>query len=127
MSGNHITDSLFSTVSSRRSFLRNSALSLAAVGSVAACSRRDAGTPPPSATAVAAPPAAQPVSAVEKAAEMDAMHEAGVKSFPQPSEGKGNQILEPRMENGVKVFELTAEKIQWETKPGTRVEAWAYN
>ena len=28
---------------------------------------------------------------------------------------------------GVKVFELTAKKIQWETEPGHIVEAWAYN
>ena len=31
------------------------------------------------------------------------------------------------MDNGVKVFELTAKKIQWETEPGRLVEAWAYN
>ena len=27
----------------------------------------------------------------------------------------------------MKVFELTAKKIQWETEPGQMVEAWAYN
>ena len=42
---------------------------------------------------------------------MDAMHEAGIKAFPAKTEGKGNQLLEPRMEGGVKVFELTAEEI----------------
>ena len=45
---------------------------------------------------------------------MDAMHEKGVKAFPAKTEGKGNQLLAPRMEGGVKVFELTAEKIEWE-------------
>ena len=43
------------------------------------------------------------------------------------TEGLGNQILAPRMEGGVKVYELTAEKIQWETEAGKSVEAWAYN
>src|SRR4029079_1344352 len=27
----------------------------------------------------------------------------------------------------VKIFEVTAKKIQWETAPGQMVEAWAYN
>ena len=58
---------------------------------------------------------------------MDRHHEAGIKAFPAKTEGKGNQLLQPRMENGVKVYELTAEKIQWETEPGKRVEAFAYN
>jgi FtsP/CotA-like multicopper oxidase with cupredoxin domain len=58
---------------------------------------------------------------------MDRMHEAGVKAFPAPTQGKGNQPIEPRLENGVKVFELTASVMQWETEPGKFVEAWAYN
>lgn len=35
--------------------------------------------------------------------------------------------MRPRVENGVKVYELTAERIQWETEPGKKVEAFAYN
>ena len=62
-----------------------------------------------------------------KADEMDAMHEKGIKSFPAPTEGKGNQPLAPRLENGVKVFDLETSIIQWEVEPGRRVEAWAYN
>src|SRR4029077_877289 len=58
---------------------------------------------------------------------MDAMHEKGVKSFPAKTAGKGNQLMTPRMDGGVKVYELTAKKIQWETEPGHMVEAWAYN
>jgi FtsP/CotA-like multicopper oxidase with cupredoxin domain len=58
---------------------------------------------------------------------MDKMHEAGVKAFPAKTAGKGNQLMAPRIENGVKIFELTAEKIQWEVAPGQMVEAWAYN
>jgi FtsP/CotA-like multicopper oxidase with cupredoxin domain len=58
---------------------------------------------------------------------MDKMHEAGVKAFPAKTAGKGNQPMQPRIEKGVKVFELTAEKIQWEIAPAQMVEAWAYN
>jgi len=58
---------------------------------------------------------------------MDAMHEKGVKAFPAKTEGKGNQLLAPRLENGVKVYELTAAELEWETEPGKKVKAWAYN
>ena len=58
---------------------------------------------------------------------MDAMHEKGIKAFPAKTEGKGNQLLEPRIEKGVKVYELTAEEIEWEVEPGRKVKAWAYN
>src|SRR5262245_22562569 len=52
------------------------------------------------------------------AEEMDAAHERGVKAFPAATEGKGNQLLAPRIVDGVKVFELTAQEIQWEIEPG---------
>jgi FtsP/CotA-like multicopper oxidase with cupredoxin domain len=58
---------------------------------------------------------------------MDAMHERGVKAFPAKTEGKGNQLLQPRLEGRVKVFEITAREIDWEVEPGKRVKAWAYN
>jgi hypothetical protein len=34
---------------------------------------------------------------------MDAMHEKGVKAFPAKTDGKGNQLFQPRIEKGVKV------------------------
>ena len=58
---------------------------------------------------------------------MDAMHEKGVKAFPAKTEGKGNQLFEPRIEKGVKVYDITAEEIQWEVEPGRKAKAWAYN
>ena len=58
---------------------------------------------------------------------MDPMHEHGIKLFPAKTAGKGNQMLVPRLDQGVKVFELTASKIQWEVLPGQMTEAWAYN
>lgn len=59
--------------------------------------------------------------------EMDRMHEAGIKAFPAKTAGVGNQPLAPRIENGVKVFDLTCKVIQWEVTPGKIVEAWTYN
>jgi FtsP/CotA-like multicopper oxidase with cupredoxin domain len=125
---------------SRRDFLRASALGLSlpiATGALAACSTGEAETAAGQANAAhaggthAAAPAAPAVKTPEsiraKADEMDAMHEKGIKSFPAPTEGKGNQPLAPRLENGVKVFDLETSIIQWEVEPGRRVEAWAYN
>jgi FtsP/CotA-like multicopper oxidase with cupredoxin domain len=70
---------------------------------------------------------AAPLTGRAKADAMDAMHERGIKAFPAPTKGKGNVLLAPRIEKGVKCFDLTATKIRWETEPGKTVEAWAYN
>jgi FtsP/CotA-like multicopper oxidase with cupredoxin domain len=40
---------------------------------------------------------------------------------------KGNQPLEPKLVDGIKVFEVTAQVVQWEVAPGEFVEAWTYN
>lgn len=40
---------------------------------------------------------------------------------------EGNQPLKHRLEKGVKVFELTARRVQWEVKPNEWIEAWTYN
>jgi len=76
--------------------------------------------------AAAAPPPAKKTPR-ELADEMDAMHESGVKAFPAKTEGKGNQLLAPRLVAGVKVFDLTAREMEWEVEPGKKVKAWAYN
>ena len=48
--------------------------------------------------------------------------------FPAETEGKGNQVLEPEVQpDGTLQWELTASVIEWETEPGTVVEAYAYN
>jgi FtsP/CotA-like multicopper oxidase with cupredoxin domain len=60
-------------------------------------------------------------------AAMDAAHEKGVKAFPAATKGKGNQLFVPRVEGGVRVFDITAKKIQWEVEQGRMIEAWAYN
>ncbi len=125
--------SLLNAAGSRRAFLRNSAATALAVGGLAACKPEDSqaqtvqsprdsdhsgGTMAPN------PVAATPAAASE---DMDRMHEAGIKAFPAKTAGKGNQVLAPRIDKNVKVFELTASKVQWEVEPGRSVEAWAYN
>ena len=54
-------------------------------------------------------------------------HAAGVKAFPAETEALGNQPLEPTIEDGVKVYELTAEEVRWETEPGVFVDAMGFN
>ena len=55
--------------------------------------------------------------------------DAGVTAaFPAETEGRGNQILEPEIQDdGTLQWELTASVIEWETEPGKVVEAFAYN
>lgn len=133
---------LFDARESRRRFLRRSAaaaLTLPAVTALGACDAeagaaqtRGAAPKVPadsdhSGGSMAAHPKTPPMTAAARAEEMDRMHEEGVKAFPAPTKGKGGQRLEPRIENGVKVFELTVAKMQWETEPGKFVEAWAFN
>ncbi len=132
------TTRVIETPTSRRGFIRASALTAMAGGFVAACAKRDsapgaAAAAPAASTsdsdqsggAMAPHPAA--VKATSPAEEMDRMHEAGIKAFPAKTIGKGNQLLTPKMVGETKVFSLTASKIQWETAPGVHSEAWAYN
>ncbi len=119
----------------RREFLKTSAMTALSGGLLVACGGdTTARTAAASATvadsdhaggAMAPPPAAVPQSNVPM--DMDKMHEEGIKAFPAKTMGKGNQILAPTIENGVKVFRLTAAVGQWETSPGVKVEAWMYN
>ncbi|HEX6167354.1 MAG TPA: multicopper oxidase domain-containing protein [Acidimicrobiales bacterium] len=57
----------------------------------------------------------------------EAMNET-IMAFPAETEGAGNAMLEPEVKaDGTKVFELTAEIVEWELEPGTFVDAWTYN
>lgn len=48
--------------------------------------------------------------------------------FPAETEGRGNQVMEPEVQDdGTLQWELTASVIDWETEPGKVVEAFAYN
>lgn len=42
-------------------------------------------------------------------------------------EARGDKVLAPRIENGVKVFDIKAEIIRWNILPDVAVEAYAYN
>lgn len=68
--------------------------------------------------------------AQENADAMDAMHGEGVQVFLD-NIGKDETFwrppLEPTMDGDVKVFELSVQQIDWETKPGTVYPAMAYN
>ncbi|MGE0687883.1 MAG: multicopper oxidase family protein [Dehalococcoidia bacterium] len=71
-------------------------------------------------------------AAANSADEMDAHHAQGIKDFlanqTSPiTKGLGNQPLAPRIENGVKVFELTCDEIDWEVSPGKVYPARGYN
>ena len=127
---------LFDRSTSRRRFLREGGLAAVVAGVATACKQE----PAKAASSQAAPAASgqtggttgandtsKGASELAAAQAMDAMHEKGIKAFPAKTAGLGNQLLVPRIENGVKVYDITAKKIQWETEPGHMVEAWAYN
>jgi FtsP/CotA-like multicopper oxidase with cupredoxin domain len=125
-----LTDSIKQQIS-RRSFLRGASfgVSIPVLGGVlAACGGTNAEAPAAAATETHEMTPA-PQSGAPTADEMDAMHEAGVKAFlaGAKTEGTGNQPLAPRVENGVKIYELTCKKVPFEVAPGQMVEAWSYN
>lgn len=65
-----------------------------------------------------------PISA-EELRDADAARTA---QFPAETKGRGNQVLEPTiLDDGTKQWEITASVVQWETEPGTVLEAYAYN
>jgi manganese oxidase len=119
----------------RRDFLQKAGLSALAVGTLAACAKTEAsakqanassspttgGTMGPHEIASAA------AAATAHAEEMDAMHEKGIKAFPAKTATWGNQLLAPKIDNGVKVYDLTARIVRWETEPGKFVTGWGYN
>jgi FtsP/CotA-like multicopper oxidase with cupredoxin domain len=62
------------------------------------------------------------------AEEMRDIDAAVTAQFPAETAGRGNQLLEPEVQaDGTLQWELTASVIEWETEPGTFVEAYAYN
>ncbi len=106
----------------RRDFLKLAGLGVPALG-LAACA-------PVLATATPTLGEHAQVGGTTGAEEMDAAHGAGVQTFLD-NIGKDPAFwgtrLEYRMENGYKIFEVTCQNIQWETKPGEVVNAMAYN
>ena len=126
-------DALVQNATSRRAFLRTATLSAVSAGALAACGKDAAATPRAAAAAAdplgttPAPAATAPLSPRAAADAMDAMHEKGVKAFPAKTAKHGNQLMAPKLVNGVKVYELTASEIQWEVTVDQLVPAMAYN
>jgi FtsP/CotA-like multicopper oxidase with cupredoxin domain len=63
---------------------------------------------------------------------IDADHKKGVEAFLKNTttpitKGKGNVVLAPRIEGGVKVWDLTMDEVEWETVPGSLEKARGYN
>ena len=48
-------------------------------------------------------------------------------TYVASTDAKGDQILRPRVESGVKVFDIEASVIRWNILPDIAVEAYAYN
>lgn len=108
---------------SRRQFLKTAGLAVggAAIVGLVGCSAQKPGPAPDSS-------GSSPLAAEgPDTGKIDKAHQDGVKAFPAKTAGQGLQPLTPKIENGVKVFELTAEEIEWEVSPGKKVKAMAYN
>lgn len=76
-------------------------------------------------------PAAAP-AAHDAHAKIDADHKKGIEDFLRNQQtpltkGKGNQPLASTLDAGVKVFNLTADEVQWETAPGFVEAGRGYN
>jgi FtsP/CotA-like multicopper oxidase with cupredoxin domain/uncharacterized cupredoxin-like copper-binding protein len=61
------------------------------------------------------------------AQEMADSHKAGMEAFPAETNGTGNEVLKPKIVDGVKVFTLTATQVQWEVSPGVMKQGMAFN
>ena len=117
---------------SRRNFLTTSAVVALGAGALAACKpesaeHAEATKSAPTGGTMGAHDTSAGAAAQTAAEQMDAMHEKGIKAFPAKTAGKGNQLLEPRMDKGVKVYEMTCKVVQWEVEPGRMATAWTYN
>jgi manganese oxidase len=59
---------------------------------------------------------------------MDRMMKDVALEFPAETQGKGGDVLEPTsIDNGVKVYDVTATEVKWEVAPGKFVDAMTYN
>ena len=128
---------------SRRRFLRRAGVVGAALpvasGLVAAACYSDP-TGGPATTPAAAVPTqnvqpgatAAPTTTAANWQKIDEEHKAGVVNFLKNvkaplTKGAGMQELAPRIENGVKVFDLTMDELDWEVAPGQVEKARGYN
>ena len=59
--------------------------------------------------------------------QMYDMHKQSMTAYPAKTKGAGNAVLTSTMVNGVKVFDLSVDQVQWEVAPGQVVTALGYN
>jgi len=55
------------------------------------------------------------------------MAPAPTEGVPDATASRGGEVLAPRIEDGVRVYELVTKPVRWEILPGVRVTAWTYN
>lgn len=75
---------------------------------------------------------AAPTAAANNWQKIDEEHKKGVTNFLKNAKspltkGKGMEELAPRIENGVKVWDLTMDEVNWEVAPGQVEKARGYN
>lgn len=114
---------------SRRKFIALAGATGLGVG-IAACAT------PPVPQSAAVPSAQEPLATptpdqAQVVAEMDSMHEQGVKDFVANLE-KNNEIfwtpaMPFKMEGDTKVFDVTMKPVSWEVSPGKVIETYSYN
>ena len=73
-----------------------------------------------------------PVSQTDGHGKIDLDHKKGVEDFLKNqttpiTKGKGMQPLLPRIENGVKIFDLTSDEVDWEVSPGKVEKGRGFN
>lgn len=61
------------------------------------------------------------------AAQMDASYMARLKQYPAKTKGTGNEVMNPVLDGSVKVYNVTADEIEWEVEPGVVRKGMAYN
>lgn len=91
-------------------------------GQGAAPARAATSTPSPRATALRSATAAPSPTMAP-----DAHAESLVRAFPAKTQGAGLQPLVSRLVEGVRTFDLSCDKVQWEVTPGVFVDALSYN
>jgi manganese oxidase len=116
-------------VKSRRDFMKLAGVASVGLGA-AACAANATPAQPAAGGHDSAATAASTPEAAATPEDMDAMHEAGVKTF-LANIGKdpmffGNK-LKPEIKDGVKVFNITCKEMQWDTGGGAMANAMAYN
>ncbi len=95
---------------------------------LSACGARQM-TPGPGAVQAASGPTPTPASMSATPGDhmMTPIEAESANASRAPSDAKGGQPLAFKLENGVKVFELTAKPVKWDVLKDVTVTAWTYN